>query len=290
MNVADPKSPAAVRAAADPSPEWKILKHPVGLSIRYPRDWTLKELPEGFQLIPPGASSDQEVYLLAGMPAEGIRDATDPRVAAAVEALMAQLAPALKRVGPVEQLKAGDVPAIALTWEGGPNGRARMHVIILKGHAIGLTGIGVKEKIQAREPLLKRIFTSFAQNEGQRDPQLVGLWNRLGTTELAARDNAGRLQASSAGDHRRTIALQPDGTCVSREVSRTIAIGQGVAIDSGDQVTTKRGKWFAGDGRLVLMWENDADEYEYRLTGQPGARQLVFVLDGGKGLVWQEGR
>src|SRR5207245_8119484 len=115
-------------------------------------------------------------------------------------------------------------------------------------------------------------------------------WAKVGTSSLDARDNAGRLQASFTGEHRRELLLRADGTCVSRATDRTIAIGQGVSIDTGDQVTVKNGKWFAGDGKITLLWERDAEEYEYRLLGANGAKQLVFVLGNGNGLVWQLAR
>ena len=49
---------AAVAGKGSPAPNatagnWKTYKHPVGLSLRYPGDWTLQEVPGFIQLISP---------------------------------------------------------------------------------------------------------------------------------------------------------------------------------------------------------------------------------------------
>ncbi len=285
------KGSAAGEGAPPGDPDWNLLRHPVGLSMRYPRDWTVREVPNaGYQLIPPNADQ-REVYILGGQPAPGISSPDDPRLVAAIEQMMAQLGPLLHRVGPVEKVHIAAGTGIILTWEGGQNARARAYVGVAKGSAIGLTGIGAKELIEKREPTLLKMFQSFSTDQGKRDPAVVGAWNRLGTTGLDAHDNVGRLQASSASDHHETLVLRPDGSCMSREVSRTIANGAGVSIDTGDQVTNKSGHWYAGDGKLVLLWDNAApQEYGYRVNGGAGGRQLVFLLGNGRGILWTEGR
>ena len=80
------------------------------------------------------------------------------------------------------------------------------------------------------------------------------------------------------------MLFRPDGTVTSREVSRTVALGSGVGLDTGDQVTMKQGKWFAGSGRLSLMWEQGTPEdYGYQLQGG----RLILNLGNGRGQVWQ---
>jgi hypothetical protein len=268
----------------------KVFRHPVGLTVRYPKEWTLKVV-EGstYVLLPPGAGQD-ELYILGGTSVPGVTRADDPRAAQAADAAIAQLGSALQRKGPGEPMKVGDQPGMIFTYEGGPNGRARIYAIIHKEHAVALTAIGNKEKVDGRDAALRKIFGSFVLGEGERDAAIVGAWRNVGTRSIDARDNVGRLQASSVGESQRTVILRPDGTCTAREWSRTIAGGSGVFVDTGDQVTTKNGKWYAGSGKLILAWDNSAEEYDYRVVGQPGARQVVLKLDEKRESIWDETR
>lgn len=270
---------------------WKVLKHPIGLSVRIPQEWRVEDKEEAYQLFPPGVDAQsREVYLMVGQSAEGVREINDPRVAQTVDAGMAQIAPLLKRVGGGEPIAVGPAKGVLFTYEGGQGAVAKIYCTILKETAIALIGIGEKAKVSSREPVLRSIFRSFAAGEEKRDPAVAGVWNRLGTTGLDARDNVGRLQASSVTDSQRTIVLQPDGTAISRSSSRTIAIGQGVSIDTGDNVTTKRGKWVAGDGTLMLIWEKDAEEYDYKINISNGVKQLILKLDKTRAVVYEPGR
>jgi hypothetical protein len=268
----------------------KVFRHPVGLTVRYPKEWTLKVV-EGstYVLLPPGASQD-ELYILGGTKVPGVTRADDPRAAQAADAAIAQLGSALRRMGPGESMKVGDRPGMIFAYEGGPNGRARIYAVIHQEHAVALTAIGNKEKVDGRDAALRKIFGSFVLGEGERDAAIVGAWRNVGTRGIDARDNVGRLQASSVGESQRTVILRPDGTCTAREVSRTIAGGSGVFVDTGDQVSTKNGKWYAGSGKLILAWDDSAEEYDYRVVGQPGGRQIALKLDDKRESIWDEAR
>lgn len=278
-----------------PAPnDWKSFRHPTGVSLKLPGDWKVQESPDGsgYLLLPPGVvPGGEELYIVGGQPVGDIASAEDPRLAAAAEALMAQAGPLLERKGAVEKVRAAGTPGISLVWESSQGARARMFVTVLKGQAVGITGIGLKEKVAEREDVLLKIFKTLSAGEASLDNALVGSWKRMGTTTIDARDNVGRLQASSAGDHHHTVQLRADGTCVSRESSRTIAIGQGVALDTGDQVTNKSGRWNAADGKLVLIWDGgQPEEVGYRLSGPAGNRQLIIKLGSSNAQVWAETR
>jgi hypothetical protein len=270
-------------------PQWRILQHPLGLSVRYPRDWAIAKMDDGYKLTPPGTEgSTDEVYAITGQSAEGIKSAADPRVTQAIDAVVGQNFPGFQRRGAGDKLNAGSVPGMAFTFEGGQGVKARLYVIILKDVALSVLGVGKKEKIDAKDSVLQQIFQSFGTKEAARDPQLVGKWTKTGETSIDARDNVGRLQASSTGSSSRTLILLADGTCVSREWSRTIAIGKGVSIDTGDQVTEHKGKWCAGDGVLVLMWDDGAEEYPYQVQLGNGGKQVIAKLGNGKATVWSQ--
>ena len=58
-------------------------------------------------------------------------------------------------------------------------------------------------------------------------------------------------------------------------------------MDSGPQTTVKEGRWYAGDGRLVLLWSDDSgEEYHYQVQGAGGGRRLILRTDKGSVEVW----
>ncbi len=263
---------------------WKALKHPLGVSIRYPGDWTQRDTPLGIQFLPPGvAVGGDEVYLLGGIPAEGVTDPADTRVEQTAVAIMSKAAPALRRAGDPKPLQTQVGAGRILAWEGGSNGRARMYLAITKGHLIALTAVGLKPKLDKRDPVLRQLFATLSAGSVERDQRIAGVWKYTGTTSIDAKNSAGRITASSVSDSQRTIIVRPDGTCTWREISRTIALGAGVSIDSGDQVETRNGQWAAGSGRVSLIWDNGKrEEYAYRINGAQ-----LLLIDSGSTQIWQ---
>jgi len=263
---------------------WKTLKHPLGVSIRYPGNWTQRDTPLGIQFLPPGvAVGGDEVYLLGGIPAQGVTDSADPRVEQTAVAVISQSAPALHRAGEAKPMQTQVGAGRILAWEGGSNGRARMYLAIAKDHLIALTAIGSKPKLDKRDPILRQLFATLSAGSVERDQRIAGVWKYTGTSSIDAKNSVGRITASSVSDSQRTIVVRPDGTCTWRQVSRTIALGSGVSIDSGDQVETKNGQWVAGSGRVTLIWDNGKrEEYAYRLNGAQ-----LLLIDSGSTQVWQ---
>jgi hypothetical protein len=121
-----------------------------------------------------------EAYLVFAEAAEDITSAKDPRVVQFLDQQLGQMLPFLKRSGESEKIRAGAAPGILVTWEGdNPKGmtvHAHAFATVLKGYGIALVGLGDRKQIAAREKTLRGIFASFAAGEGQKDPQLVGMW------------------------------------------------------------------------------------------------------------------
>ena len=270
--------PAASTAASTSG--WKTLRHPYGLSLQYPKEWTLQEDQLGFLLLPRGVrKGGDEVYVVSGIRANGVTDVADPRVEQTANAIVQRIGPLLKRTGSAQPAGKG----LVLTWAN-QAARGRMYLVILKDYLIGITALGTKSKVDSRDPILRKILATFRSGAGELDQRLVGTWSLLRTTSIDARNNLGQSTASSVSDTQRTLFFRPDGTVTSREVSRTIALGAGVSLDSGDQVTTKQGKWYAGSGRVTLMWEQGtAEDLKYQVQGG----QLIVDLGNGRAQVWQ---
>jgi hypothetical protein len=260
---------------------WKSYKHPVGISLRYPGDWTVQEGPGFIHLISPEvAKSAQgqpaELYTVSAEQAGRISSIEEPRLVSALESSMTQIFPFLQRVGGMARIKAGNVSGILLTREGtNPQGmkvRGQLSATILKGFSLSVFAIGSEDVITARQQTVREIFSSFDAGAGERDPQLVGLW------QSALRDDG-------VSDRSSRYTVEADGTLTKVTRLQIIVDAPGVSVDTDDQAETMRGTWFAGDGRFFVMWENGSTDdvaYEVR-TDRAGSR--VATISGAQGTV-----
>ena len=276
---------AAVAGTGSPAPNatagnWKTYKHPVGLSLRYPGDWTLQEVPGFIQLISPEVNKSAqgqptELYIVSAEQAGRISSLEDPRLISALGSSMTQMFPFLQRVGGMERIKAGNVSGIMLTREGtNPQGmkvRGQLSVTILKGFSLSVFAIGSEDVITARQQTVREIFSSFDAGPGERDPQLVGVWQS-------------GLRGDGVSDRSSRYTLGEDGTLIKVTRLQSIVDAPGVSLDTDDdQTETMSGTWSAGDGRLFVLWENGSTDdvaYEVR-TDSAGSR--VAMLSGAQG-------
>ena len=248
---------------------WKTYKHPVGLSLRYPSDWTVQEVPGFIQLISPEVQKSAqgqptELYIVSAEQAGRISSLDDPRLISALGSSMTQMFPFLQRDGGMERIKAGNVSGIMLTREGtNPQGmkvRGQLSATILNGFSLSVFAIGSEDVTTARQQTVREIFSSFDAGAGERDPQLVGAW------ETGLRDDG--VATSSR------YTLGADGTLTKVTRSQT-----------DDQTETMSGTWSAGEGRLFVLWEKgSADDVAYEVrTDSAGSR--VAMISGPQGTV-----
>lgn len=248
---------------------WKTYKHPVGLSLRYPSDWTVQEVPGFIQLISPEVQKSAqgqptELSIVSAEQAGRISSLEDPRLIRALESSMTQMFPFLQRLGSMERIKAGNVSGIMLTREGtNPKGvkvRGQLSATILNGFSLSVFAIGSEDVTTARQQTVREIFSSFDAGAGERDPQLVGAW------ETGLRDDG--VATSSR------YTLGADGTLTKVTRSQT-----------DDQTETMSGTWSAGEGRLFVLWEKgSADDVAYEVrTDSAGSR--VAMISGPQGTV-----
>jgi len=281
---------------------WKIFKHPIGLSVRYPPSWKFEALPDGsgHQLTPPDVAKvdggPSEAYIVLGAAAEGITSVEDPRVAPYVEQQVAQLLPTMQRVGEVQTLRSGSQPALSIGWEGqSPSGqkmRAQVLTTILKGYAVTIFSVGVKDKIAARDKTIREVFASLAAGAGQKDQQLVGTWKFWSYKSSAD----GKFGTETT----RFFRLLADGTCAWTNNSESAgnftgkdSLGNttwtaGVAGQGGNADT---GTWSAGNNQLYVMWKDGSSSaWGYQVGGAPGNRRLMLQGVGKKPDEWVEVR
>jgi hypothetical protein len=251
----------------------------VGLSLRYPGDWTLQEAPGIIQLISPEVEKSAQgpptaLSSVSTEQAGRISSIEDPRLISALESSMTQMLPFLQRVGGKERIKAGNVSGIMLTREGiNPQGmsvRGQLAATVLKGFSLSVFAIGSEDVITARQQTLREIFSSFDAGAGERDPQLVGVW-----------------QTTAVSDRSSRYTLRADGTLTKVTRLLTIVDGPGVSLDADDQTETEtmHGTWSAGAGRIFVLWENGiTDDVAYEVQTDNAGRRGA-MLNGPQGAV-----
>jgi hypothetical protein len=278
-----------------------IYQHALGFTFWYPDGWTVKAAEGGLQLHPPNPGtkdgSPTELYFMVGdsVKEEGVSSASDPKIIAFLDQVIAALSPSLKRTAEPASVDVGKDKGVVLEWAGqsatGNQVRARAFVAIIKEYGVALIAIGLEEPLKKRDADLRSMFASLGFGTGKLDDQLVGTWQLLSTYAIS---NDSPFETSSsrarmASDTNSVMTIAADGTWTRTDTTHTIAMGAGVSLEGSDR-KVHRGKWNAGGGSLYLMGEDNSwDEYKYQVSGAPGARQ-VKLASGGNGQVWRESK
>ncbi|UCG58086.1 MAG: SHOCT domain-containing protein [Phycisphaerales bacterium] len=294
-----PGAGAKQDARASGKIEGQTYRHVIGFSFWYPASWTVKELEDTLQLIPPDpgktpAGEPTELYFILGdsVAGEGIYNPYDPRVVQHMDQVVSSISPFLKRTGAPAPIKMTNSQGAVMNWEGkSPRGDlvcSRAYVSIIKDHGVALLGLCFKERLEARDADLRRIFASFSLGSGQLDPQLFGQWSFLTTQSITnwSPFETDYSRAQLASDTTGTLVFRPDGTWMRTDRTQMIAGAGGVWLESNETDVSK-GRWYAGSGALYLIWEDNSwQDYKYQLRGTGQGARLLLV-SGEKGELWK---
>jgi hypothetical protein len=246
------------------------------------------------QLVPPdpGSNADgpTEAYVVFGesVAGTGIVAAADPKVGAYLDGQLQGLAPFLRRAGATGSYDLSRGKGAVYAWEGkNPKGSAvlaRAYVAVFDDTAVALAAIGLKDRIEARDPAVRKMAASFGFGKGDLDPQLARAWRFASNVALTNNSvyETAWSRASLASETTSTLELRADGTWTRTDVTQGLAGAGGVWIDTGG-TTVKKGRWNAGNGTLYLMRDDDSwTIYQYKLEGA-----TLRLANGNKGEVWQ---
>lgn len=264
---------------------WKVFKHAIGVSMRYPATWTQHPAAGMLQLIPPDVlmanGQAREIYVAFADGSSGVTTAEDPRVVQLLDQKMQGFAPFLQRTGEPQSVKAGTLPGIKVTWEGtNPTGLqvlAHMYVVILKGYGVGVLALGDSKRIAMREGTVQQMFSSLAGSSEKRDARLAGrwkFWSYKGNSQYSVETN-------------RSMVLDPSGRCSWN--SNGEAVG---SFNTGNLYNNSGsgslGRWSADNGVLYILWDDgDNSSWGYRFEPtQSGGRRLYLTGSNGKTDEW----
>jgi len=144
----------------------KIFTHPKGFSFQHPADWRAENNDEYTQLLPPGLTAEDQSENYRVLTETSPVEAGDPRFAAELDGLAAQL-PGFSKSGSARYYKTKTGNGIRSVWAGknfttNQPVQVRMYATTLNGLAIVLFAAGTTSKLDAREMALQEIAVSVA--------------------------------------------------------------------------------------------------------------------------------
>ena len=277
----------------------KWYRHVTGLTFWYPENWHVKELEEAFQLIPNDVKrkpqGPDEIYFISGesVAGTGIQNPDDPRVIQYTDKVVQSILPTLRRVESVKYVDMINGKGVLLQWEG-KNNKGKMvsaeaFITITQNFAISLSAIAYKNLLDKRNDELQKIFASFAFGEGQRDTNLIGHWELTATQSITNQSvwETDWSRAQLVSDNQSHLVFTPDGKWSRTDTSHMIAGAGDLWIESKDKDESS-GRWFAGEGTLFMIWENNTwEDYTYKIHNSVKGRELRMIC-GKTGQVWKE--
>lgn len=276
--------------AANVPAGWKTYRNPVGIMFRYPDSWKMTDINGLLLLVPPDAEAPagnipSEIYSVVGMPAPGVSRVDDPRLIQMADGMAAQMFPYMRRSGNGEAASVGGTNGLIVTYEGnnpttGKPSRIRSYALIYKGFLLQIQAWGDRDKVAARDAVLRQVFASFKPGPSQHDPQIVGNWSGGETSRDRVRNGSdGRIASSLASQSSSSYRLMPDGSLLALTVSRSsVAIRSSkdlpesqrvdALLDTGERQQWKKGRWYAGNGKIVVILEDGTGmSADYQVVG-----------------------
>lgn len=257
-NTATVKPTAPAKTAAV-SVKGGAYRHPSGFRLPLAEGWRVLPAAGWLVLLPPGAArpTPEEGYMLF------LTDAGGDKVAQKLEETFAQT-PGLRRTG--------ESTSTGWLYEGEANGApVRVRCYITPGNnavAAVLLANGTAAKMKKSEPALGSMMRGAKWAQPAADERLVGTWRGgLVATDKDVRGVGGKLTVTGATDTNTSYRLDPNGVFTEMTTSRSIFIGQGVSIDTGDTVEKKASRWSAEGGVLTITKNGFYMTGTYRFEG-----------------------
>lgn len=252
-----PAGAAAGVASGGSTREWR---HPLGALLDVPESWETVATCGSSAFAPPDARRDdgvwREIASFVFLPAAGIERVSQAEFWQGADAQMATLAEQVERTGAPQRVDLADRPAIVLHYDltsAGEQGRADLYATLHDGLAVGLLVMGERDRLAADADIVRALFTSLRFTEPQRDPALVSRWTR------GESYTSGTFSVASETSHE----LAADGRWTRR--SDMAGGDASSSFDTDDGVT--RGRWYAGDGALLLRADDGAlRAYRYKIV------------------------
>jgi len=224
------------------------LRHPVGFYFSFPESWQLSPESAGLlSLVPPDAQrthdGPDELFLVLGASADGVRNPTSLDAIRTAESLVAAIFPFLQRDGSVRSHALHGRPAAVLEWRGTTPTQlerlGRLYFTIVDDWAAGLLVVTPPDSLRRRTPTVEEIFSTFASERPQFDARLLGSWRHSHIVSASSDSSSDDSSSTALALTVQYLFLLADGTCFEdhRPLGRT---------------PHSHGRWRGAEGRITI--------------------------------------
>jgi hypothetical protein len=267
-----------------------LFRHPSGLAIAHPADWTGRTEGE-FVVLGPTSGAPLPRMICFAREAEGVTSAADPQVGPYLLALLREELPSTQPVGKPEPFATPLGEAVIYRFEA--NGQHhRAYVVMVGGEALVLDFVRPVNDA-AGDRLADAMLATLGRIEvpGTRDQLLVGVWRKT------TRAQTGSRGGTFSGEDTLILVFEADGT-----VRRTTQSRFGGSLDGLAVIASARhdsgwtaGTWTSGRQTLSIAWADGTreefsasvyrnsytQEMNLRLTWQGRRQPLILHRIGG---------
>jgi len=231
------------------------FRHPSGLAIAHPADWSGRTEGE-FVLLGPKSGAALPRMICFTREAEGVTSAADPQVGPYLLTLLREEAPSAKPVGTPEPFATPLGEAVIYRFEAdGQHHRA--YVVMIGDEALVLSFVRPVNDASG-DALADAMLATLGRLEvpGQRDQLLVGVWRKTTRAQTSSRGG------TFSGEETLIMVFEADGTVRRSTQSRFGGSLDGLAVIAsarGDSGWTT-GTWTSGKQTLSLIWADGTRE------------------------------
>lgn len=292
--------------------QWKnVYRHETGISFRYPDGWTYREdsnLQAVFLLPDDARGGGLETIMVSGADSQGVTDSSDPRLLEAIEALVLQGNPLMKRVEKPLAVKAGNRPGTQFIWEAtdivGNTSRIRVMSTVLDKYVVSVTVFGPKARVVGRESIQKQIFDTLdlsVPGSATQDAAAKAGSEKTGPASTPA-ELAGtwmKMDYKAVGGSSWTkytyATLRPDGSVLISDSSESAHNFQyknqqgnevARAVGGSQGASGSVGRWKAEGGTLTITFAaGGSDQYGYQIRPNSSGWPILYLRPSGGGKV-----
>jgi hypothetical protein len=278
------------------TPARKTFQHPQNFTVQYPADWRVETTSEFAQILPPGATAQDQTINIRLLTLPAPITVTDPRFSAEMDQLAAQL-PGFSKVGATQSYLTKSGSGLRGVWAGmNPTIRQqvqlRMYATTLNGLAIVVFAVGQASKLEPHETALRDLAASIAPSTAaantakpavptaptasDRSPLAQQWLQRLRGKKLVQMSSYNSGGGSGGYSSKTEIHLNADSTFQARsESSVSVYVPGANGGSSGAQKAEGVWRIYVKDNQAVLEMKYSNGQIETNILQANGEQTFI---------------
>jgi hypothetical protein len=273
----------------------KTFQHPQNFTVQYPAEWRVETTSEFAQILPPGATAEDQTINIRLLTLPAPITITDPRFSAEMDQLAAQL-PGFSKVGTTQSYPTKSGSGLRGVWTGmnptiGQQVQLRMYATTLNGLAIVVFAVGQASKLEPHETALRDLAASIAPSTAaantakpaaptaptnDRSPLAQQWLQRLRGKKLVQMSSYNSGGGSGGYSSKTEIYLNADSTFQARsESSVSVYVPGANGGSSGAQKAAGAWRIYVKDNQAVLEMKYSNGQIETNILQANGEQTFI---------------